>query len=132
MVAHGTPCLGPITQAGCGAICPAFGRGCYGCFGPVAAPNLAALTAQLRRLGMTEGDVDRGAGHIQRRVSRPGPGPTLNGGALADEVRSMEGTRRSPASAPGDSGLSVGEAFCSLFDAEQHLAFHHQAARLHD
>ena len=59
MVAHGTPCLGPITQAGCGAICPAFGRGCYGGFGPVAAPNLAALTAQLRQLGMTEGDVDR-------------------------------------------------------------------------
>ena len=59
MVAHGTPCLGPITQAGCGAICPAFGRGCYGCFGPVASPNLAAQVAQLRRLGMTEGDVDR-------------------------------------------------------------------------
>ena len=46
-------------HAGCGAICPAFGRGRYGCFGPVAAPNLAALIAQLRRLGMTEGDVDR-------------------------------------------------------------------------
>ena len=34
MVAHGTPCLGPVTQAGCGAICPAYNRGCYGCFGP--------------------------------------------------------------------------------------------------
>ena len=33
-VAHGTPCLGPVTQAGCGAICPAYARGCYGCFGP--------------------------------------------------------------------------------------------------
>ncbi len=59
MVAQGTPCLGPITQAGCGAICPAFGRGCYGCFGPVAAPNLTALTAQLRHLGMTEAEVNR-------------------------------------------------------------------------
>jgi coenzyme F420-reducing hydrogenase gamma subunit len=59
MVAHGTPCLGPITQAGCGAICPAFGRGCYGCFGPVAEPNVAALTAALRRLGMTEDEVHR-------------------------------------------------------------------------
>ncbi len=59
MVAHGTPCLGPITQAGCGAICPAFSRGCYGCFGPVATPNVPALTAQLRRLGMTEDQVDR-------------------------------------------------------------------------
>jgi coenzyme F420-reducing hydrogenase gamma subunit len=59
MVAHGTPCLGPITQAGCGAICPAFGRGCYGCFGPVANPNLPALTARLRHLGMTRQEVDR-------------------------------------------------------------------------
>ena len=59
MVAHGTPCLGPVTQAGCGAICPAFGRGCYGCFGPVAAPNLPALGAQLRRHGMTDRDMRR-------------------------------------------------------------------------
>jgi sulfhydrogenase subunit delta len=59
MVARGTPCLGPVTQAGCGAICPAFGRGCYGCFGPVAAPNLPALGAQLRRHGMTDKDVRR-------------------------------------------------------------------------
>jgi sulfhydrogenase subunit delta len=59
MVSRGVPCLGPVTQAGCGAICPAFGRGCYGCFGPVPTPNLAALTAQLRQLGMTEAEVDR-------------------------------------------------------------------------
>jgi coenzyme F420-reducing hydrogenase gamma subunit len=59
MVAHGTPCLGPVTQAGCGAICPAFGRGCYGCFGPAADPDTASLTAQLRRLGMSSGDLSR-------------------------------------------------------------------------
>jgi len=34
MVAHGTPCLGPLTHAGCGALCPSYNRGCYGCFGP--------------------------------------------------------------------------------------------------
>jgi coenzyme F420-reducing hydrogenase gamma subunit len=56
---RGTPCLGPVTQAGCGAICPAYDRGCYGCFGPVANPNLPALTAQLRHLGMTEPEVNR-------------------------------------------------------------------------
>jgi len=59
MVAHGTPCLGPVTQAGCGAICPAFGRGCYGCFGPMATPNTEALVPDLLRLGMTRADVHR-------------------------------------------------------------------------
>lgn len=43
MVAHGTPCLGPVTQAGCGAICPAYNRGCYGCFGPQDSPNVLSL-----------------------------------------------------------------------------------------
>ncbi|MCC7474244.1 MAG: oxidoreductase [Pirellulales bacterium] len=33
-VAQGIACLGPVTQAGCGVICPAFNRDCYGCFGP--------------------------------------------------------------------------------------------------
>jgi len=59
MVARGTPCLGPVTQAGCGAICPAFGRGCYGCFGPMATPNTGALVPRLRQLGMTGADVHR-------------------------------------------------------------------------
>ena len=59
MVSRGIPCLGPVTQAGCGAICPAFGRGCYGCFGPMATPNIPALVAWLRRLGMTEEETDR-------------------------------------------------------------------------
>jgi coenzyme F420-reducing hydrogenase gamma subunit len=59
MVAHGTPCLGPITHAGCGALCPAYQRGCYGCFGPSKGPNVAALTGQLRRQGMPADAVNR-------------------------------------------------------------------------
>jgi sulfhydrogenase subunit delta len=51
MVANGTPCLGPVTQAGCGAICPAYGRGCYGCFGPMESPNIKALALQWQELG---------------------------------------------------------------------------------
>ncbi|MCA8984543.1 MAG: oxidoreductase [Planctomycetaceae bacterium] len=43
-VARGVPCLGPITQAGCGALCPRFDRGCYGCFGPVVQANAESLT----------------------------------------------------------------------------------------
>lgn len=59
MVASGTPCLGPVTQAGCGAICPAFGRGCYGCFGPMAAPSTAALAPVLRQAGMSDAGMQR-------------------------------------------------------------------------
>ena len=43
LVSGGQPCLGPITQAGCGALCPACGRACYGCFGPMEQPNIASL-----------------------------------------------------------------------------------------
>ncbi len=42
-VARDIPCLGPVTQAGCGALCPSFQRGCYGCFGPMETPNTEAL-----------------------------------------------------------------------------------------
>ena len=52
MVAHGTPCLGPVTHAGCGAICPAYHRGCYGCFGPKETPNTASLSSQWEKLGI--------------------------------------------------------------------------------
>jgi sulfhydrogenase subunit delta len=59
MVAHGTPCLGPVTQAGCGAICPSYDRGCYGCFGPMESADTASLSRWLRRLGMDERDIER-------------------------------------------------------------------------
>jgi sulfhydrogenase subunit delta len=52
LVARGTPCLGPVTQAGCGAICPAFDRGCYGCFGPQGSPNIPSMLKNLGDLGM--------------------------------------------------------------------------------
>jgi coenzyme F420-reducing hydrogenase gamma subunit len=44
MVAQETPCLGPVTQAGCDAICPRYNRGCYGCFGPMESPNTTSLS----------------------------------------------------------------------------------------
>jgi sulfhydrogenase subunit delta len=59
MVARGTPCLGPATQAGCGAICPAYARGCYGCYGPKETPNTASLAAWWSRLGVSEADLVR-------------------------------------------------------------------------
>jgi coenzyme F420-reducing hydrogenase gamma subunit len=59
MVAHGTPCLGPVTQAGCGAICPAYDRGCYGCYGPMESPNTPALSQWWKQLGVNETDLVR-------------------------------------------------------------------------
>ena len=59
VVSEGIPCLGPVTHAGCGALCPSYHRGCYGCFGPAATPNTAALLPVLRRDGMSDDDVQR-------------------------------------------------------------------------
>jgi coenzyme F420-reducing hydrogenase gamma subunit len=59
MVAHGTPCLGPVTHAGCGAICPVYTRGCYGCFGPQETPNTLSLSGAWSRLGASENDLMR-------------------------------------------------------------------------
>ena len=58
-VAHGIPCLGPVTHAGCGAICPAFRRGCYGCFGPMETPNTASLARGMQALGATPLELHR-------------------------------------------------------------------------
>ncbi|MBF0251605.1 MAG: oxidoreductase [Alphaproteobacteria bacterium] len=52
MVTKGEACLGPVTHAGCGNVCPPFARGCFGCFGPKENPNTAALAARLGELGL--------------------------------------------------------------------------------
>jgi len=57
MVAQGIPCLGPVTHSGCGAICPTFNRGCYGCYGPMESPNTSALSKKMVELGSTKQDV---------------------------------------------------------------------------
>lgn len=59
MVAHGTPCLGPVTHAGCGALCPTYNRGCYGCFGSKETPNTASLSAWWKHLSVSEDAIAR-------------------------------------------------------------------------
>ena len=59
MVSKGIACLGPVTQAGCGALCPLYARGCFGCFGPKEQPNTAALAAHWRELGADDARVFR-------------------------------------------------------------------------
>jgi sulfhydrogenase subunit delta len=57
MVAAGIPCLGPVTQAGCGAICPSYNRGCYACFGPKETSNTDSLGEWWMTLGTKREDV---------------------------------------------------------------------------
>lgn len=57
LVARGEPCLGPVTHAGCGALCPGYARACYACYGQKESPNTAALAARFAADGMVP--VDR-------------------------------------------------------------------------
>ncbi len=59
MVSQGTMCLGSVTQAGCNAICPAFNRGCYGCFGPKETPNTSSLSDWLKQEGKDSSQLVR-------------------------------------------------------------------------
>jgi sulfhydrogenase subunit delta len=59
MVAHGTPCLGPVTHAGCGALCPTYHRGCYGCFGPMETPNTDAMVGALTVMDVPRDTISR-------------------------------------------------------------------------
>lgn len=59
MVAQGIACLGPITHAGCGSICPAYDRGCYGCYGPAKSPNVASLAGQFQNMGASPESIQR-------------------------------------------------------------------------
>ncbi len=58
-VARGEPCLGPVTQAGCGALCPHYYRGCFGCYGPKENPNTSALAQHLSEYGVMDSDLMR-------------------------------------------------------------------------
>ena len=96
LVAEGTPCLGPVTRAGCGALCPAVGRGCFGCFGPADTANTASLAGRLRAEGMAPVDVSACSA-----PSTPAPG-------LPDESVAQEASR-SPSAAPPQVGRGTDE-----------------------
>lgn len=59
MVANDIPCMGPVTNSGCGAICPTYDRGCYGCYGPMETPNTASLTGWFEKLGIEKAAIKR-------------------------------------------------------------------------
>lgn len=82
LVTRGVPCLGPVTRAGCGAICPFLGRDCYGCFGPAVDPNPASLVRHFEAAGLPRTDAVRRLRHIN------GWRPELR--ALADALEGRE------------------------------------------
>lgn len=57
MVSKGDPCLGPVTHAGCDALCPSYNRGCFGCYGPKEKPNTSVLSKEFKRLGKTNEEI---------------------------------------------------------------------------
>lgn len=59
MVAQGTPCMGPVTHAGCGALCPGYARGCYGCYGPAESTHTASLARAFAAGGVSEAGLVR-------------------------------------------------------------------------
>ena len=59
LMVRGIPCMGPVTRAGCGALCTRFERGCFGCFGPSENANTDALTDEWRKMGVADTDIRR-------------------------------------------------------------------------
>jgi coenzyme F420-reducing hydrogenase gamma subunit len=57
LVANGLACMGPVTRTGCGSLCPANGRGCYGCFGPAPSAEMNAMLPILRSLESYPGET---------------------------------------------------------------------------
>jgi len=57
LIEKNLPCLGPVTAAGCGALCPSFEAACYGCWGPCKDPQLGAMATVLEEKGYNLSDV---------------------------------------------------------------------------
>jgi sulfhydrogenase subunit delta len=98
MVAQGIPCLGPVTQSGCGALCPTFGRGCYGCFGPREQANTSSLSHTFMAGGREGEDISRlfagftGWAPPFRAVVREFGGPPgMTPGGSTEGVRDVRG-----------------------------------------
>lgn len=68
MVAQNKPCMGPVTQTGCGALCPHVGRGCYGCYGPSDNPNTTALGMRMEGMGLLPQEIATAFRHINNQT----------------------------------------------------------------
>lgn len=68
LVTKKEPCMGPVTQTGCGALCPGVGRGCYACYGPAENPNTRALGALFKKQGLSEARIANQFLHINNQA----------------------------------------------------------------
>jgi len=59
LVARGEPCMGPVTNGGCGALCPSNGRACYACWGALPGANAPALARRFEELGLSPEEIVR-------------------------------------------------------------------------
>ncbi len=91
MVAKQQACLGPVTHAGCGALCPAYARPCFGCYGPMEAANVPSLVHAMSSVGASERDITRL--YATFNVAAPGfvPGHRLTSRVLEQRVAETTG-----------------------------------------
>ncbi|MCX6112504.1 MAG: oxidoreductase [Proteobacteria bacterium] len=59
LVAYNEPCMGPVTNAGCNALCPSNNRACYSCWGPIRDSNAKALANQFTKMKLSSDDIFR-------------------------------------------------------------------------
>lgn len=57
LVSKGVVCLGPVTHAGCGAVCPSFNRGCFACYGPMESSHPDSLCKNLASRGVPRSEI---------------------------------------------------------------------------
>ncbi len=68
LVTKNQPCMGPVTQTGCGSLCPSLGRACYACYGPKENPNTTSLGHCFEHLGFTQEVIARQFLHINSQA----------------------------------------------------------------
>jgi sulfhydrogenase subunit delta len=90
MVAHGVPCLGPATRTGCGVLCPASGRGCYGCFGPAPSVDVKTVVQALQPIERYPGEA-RG---LFSNISNYAPAFRLAAEKLATQPNQISGEKK--------------------------------------
>jgi len=62
------PCMGPITQTGCGALCPSLNRACYACYGPAENPNTLSLGTWFQQHGLSDSTISNQFLHINNQA----------------------------------------------------------------